>query len=165
MEEETPELAARRLVQRCKANGQVVVTAESLTGGRIALALMAAPGASEHFHGAFVTYRTEAKRNMLGVPAGLLERDGAVSEATALCMARAALARTTADLAIAATGVAGPNPQEGKPVGRVHIAVAVRDSDAAHRRLDYGDIGREAIIEATAIDALNLLCDRLKPEP
>jgi nicotinamide-nucleotide amidase len=158
MAEETPEQAAERLIRHCKASGLVVVTAESLTGGRIAMALMAAPGASDHFHGAFITYRTEAKRNMLGVPAALLEREGAVSEATARCMARNALERTTADFAIAATGVAGPDPQEGKPVGRVHLAVAARSGDIQHRQMDYGDRGREQIIDATARDGLDFLC-------
>jgi nicotinamide-nucleotide amidase len=86
-----------------------LITAESCTGGMVASELTSIPGSSDWFEGAFVTYRLTAKERMLGVPASLLERFGAVSEPTARAMAEGALSASDAQISVAITGVAGPD--------------------------------------------------------
>ncbi|MBK7565287.1 MAG: CinA family protein [Propionivibrio sp.] len=107
------------------ANGQKLVTAESCTGGWVAQCLTAIAGSSTWFDRAFVSYSNEAKREMLGVTGETLSTHGAVSEATAIAMARGALYNSHADWALAITGVAGPSGgSPGKPVGTVCFAWA-----------------------------------------
>jgi nicotinamide-nucleotide amidase len=111
---------AVRLGRRLAKRSQVVTTAESCTGGWIAKTLTDVPGSSAWFEEGFVTYSNEAKARRLGVPRSVLEREGAVSEATARAMAQGALERTGASLAVAVTGIAGPGGGvPGKPVGTV----------------------------------------------
>jgi len=103
-----------------------LITAESCTGGMVASALTTVPGSSDWFEGAFVTYRLSAKRRMLGVGSGLLERFGAVSEPTARAMAEGALARSDAQISVSITGVAGPGGGDIlTPVGTVWFAWAL----------------------------------------
>jgi nicotinamide-nucleotide amidase len=140
---------------------QMIVTAESCTGGLIAGALTDVPGSSEAVHGGFVTYANDAKQQMIEVPAALLEGHGAVSEPVARAMAEGALRVTAADIAIAVTGIAGPGGgTEGKPVGLVYFACATADgtSTAVER---YGDIGRQEVREASIIRALDLVIEAL----
>ena len=107
------------------ANGQKLVTAESCTGGWVAQCLTAIAGSSTWFDRAVVSYSNEAKREMLGVTGETLSTHGAVSEATAIAMARGALYNSHADWALAITGVAGPSGgSPGKPVGTVCFAWA-----------------------------------------
>jgi len=109
------------------ARGWRIATAESCTGGLIAAACTELAGSSAWFDRGFVTYSNEAKTEMLGVPAALIEAHGAVSEPVARAMASGALHRSGADLAVAVTGVAGPtggSPE--KPVGTVWLAWATR---------------------------------------
>jgi nicotinamide-nucleotide amidase len=104
-----------------------LVTAESCTGGLIAATLTAAAGSSAWFEGAFVTYRLSAKQRMLGVPAALLEREGAVSEPVARAMAEGALHASDAQVSVAVTGLAGPDGGEPLlPVGTVWFAWGLR---------------------------------------
>lgn len=120
------------LARRLKANGQRMVTAESCTGGLLAARLTELPGSSAWFEGAFVTYRVSAKRRMLGVPPATLQRYGAVSEPTARAMAEGAVHATDADLAVAITGIAGPEGGEPlTPVGTVWFAWAARNDSGA----------------------------------
>ncbi len=104
--------------------GQTLAVAESLTGGALGAALTAAPGASETFRGGVVAYAGDVKAGLLGVPADLLARVGAVDPEVARRMALGARDRLAATYAVATTGVAGPGPQDGRPAGEVHLAVA-----------------------------------------
>ena len=120
-EEELEEVVGQLLVSQEKR----IAVAESLTGGLIASRLTDIPGASAYFDEGFVTYSNEAKTSVLEVPALLFESVGAVSEEVARAMAVGARARTGADLAVAATGIAGPSgASETKPVGLVYIGLA-----------------------------------------
>lgn len=113
------QLAARRLM---------LVTAESCTAGGIGYALTQAAGASGWYERGFITYSNEAKRELLGVPAALLRRDGAVSVPVARAMALGALAASRAQLALAVTGIAGPGGgSAAKPVGTVCFGWALAD--------------------------------------
>jgi nicotinamide-nucleotide amidase len=107
--------------------GRRLATAESCTGGMIAAALTDIAGSSDVFERGFVVYSNEAKAELLGVPAALLARHGAVSAEVAAAMAAGALARSRADVALSVTGVAGPGGgSAAKPVGLVYLATARR---------------------------------------
>ncbi|MET9732649.1 CinA family protein [Streptomyces sp. NPDC006458] len=103
--------------------GETVAVAESLTGGLVASALTAVPGASNAFRGSVTAYATPLKHELLGVDAALLEERGAVDPQVAAQMAAGVREALGADWGIATTGVAGPDPQDGRPVGTVFIAV------------------------------------------
>ena len=127
------------------ANGQRLVTAESCTGGWAAQCVTAIAGSSRWFERGFITYSNEAKIELLGVGAGLLAAQGAVSEATAAAMALGALQHSHADWALAITGIAGPDGgSPGRPVGTVCFGWAGPDGqiDTDTRRFSGG---REAV--------------------
>jgi nicotinamide-nucleotide amidase len=152
------EEAARLVLALCRRSGRRVATAESCTGGLVAAALTEIAGSSDVFDCGFVTYSNEAKRAMLGVPATVLEQYGAVSRETALAMAHGALAGSSASLAVAVTGVAGPGGgSAAKPVGLVHLAAATRDGRSLHREQRFGDIGRGAVRLRSVAVALALI--------
>jgi nicotinamide-nucleotide amidase len=110
----------------------------------------------------FVTYSNAAKSEMLGVPVWLIERHGAVSEDVARAMVGGALTHSRATLAVAVTGIAGPSGGTAeKPIGLVHLAVAVRDAPVNHERLLLGDIGRAEIRRESVRRALALLASLL----
>lgn len=124
MESELFELA-EQLGRVLKASGKKIATAESCTGGWIAQTITDVPGSSAWFDRGFVTYSNAAKVQMLGVSSQTLERYGAVSAETATEMAAGALAHSDADIAVAVTGIAGPDGgTPDKPVGIVFIAWA-----------------------------------------
>ena len=128
--------AAADLLDRLRARGQRVATAESCTGGLIAAALTHVPGSSDVFERGFVTYSNAAKTEMLGVPAALIERVGAVSAEVAAAMAEGGLRASQADLCVAVTGIAGPGGgSASKPVGLVWFGLARRGeaATATHR--------------------------------
>jgi nicotinamide-nucleotide amidase len=150
------------LLDECRAQGATIVTAESCTGGLVAATLTAVPGSSDVFEGGFVTYENVAKSEMLGVPYWLIERHGAVSEDVARAMAGGALAHSRARLAIAVTGVAGPDGGSAeKPVGLVHFAAARRDGPISHEEVLFGDVGRAEIRRLSVERALLLLSSLL----
>jgi nicotinamide-nucleotide amidase len=152
--------AAVRVLDRCRARGLKVATAESCTGGLVAAWLTEVPGSSDVVDRGFVTYSNDAKRTMLDVGSDILDQYGAVSRPTAEAMARGALARSSADLAVAITGVAGPGGGSAdKPVGLVHFAAAARDGRLAHREQRYGQIGRSEIRRLSVAEALELLAE------
>jgi nicotinamide-nucleotide amidase len=158
MQERTSVVDAKGVMDLVKQKRLTVITAESCTCGMLAARLSQAEGASQTLHGGFVTYTKANKTAALGVPADLLERKTAVCEEVARAMAEGALARSPADLAVAITGVAGPEPDpDGNPVGLVHIAAARRGHPTLHVRKDYGDRGREQVLEQAMSDALSLL--------
>jgi nicotinamide-nucleotide amidase len=135
---------SRRVGEWLFTTGQTLTVAESCTGGFIAKVLTDVAGSSAWFGEGFVTYGNEAKMKRLGVPSVVLRRHGAVSEETALAMARGALKATNATIAVAVTGIAGPTGAvPGKPVGTVWIAWARRSgrkvTTIAQRRLFRGD--------------------------
>ncbi|MGW0466012.1 CinA family protein [Streptomyces sp. NPDC003027] len=133
--------------------GHTVAAAESLTGGLVAAELTGAPGASRFFRGSVTAYATPLKEELLGVDGALLAERGAVDPEVALQMAAGVRTRLGADWGIATTGVAGPEPQDGQPVGTVYVAVAgPPESDTgagkvASLRLngDRADIRRESV--------------------
>ncbi len=150
--------AARALLEACRARGLRIATAESCTGGLIAAALTAIPGSSDVFERGFVTYSNEAKAEMLGVPAALIARKGAVSMEVALAMADGALMHSRADVVAAVTGIAGPGGgADAKPVGLVHIAAARRGGARLHEECRFGDIGRGPVREGSLAAALDLV--------
>lgn len=125
------------LGQALRAKAWRLATAESCTGGLIAAACTALAGSSDWFERGFVSYSNAAKREQLGVDAGLLAAHGAVSPAVACAMAAGALAHSRADLAIAVTGIAGPGgAAPGKPVGTVWLALAQRGGAPRAERLE-----------------------------
>jgi nicotinamide-nucleotide amidase len=153
MESELFELA-EQLGRKLKAGGKTIATAESCTGGWIAQTITEVPGSSAWFDRGFVTYSNAAKVQMLGVSPKTLEKYGAVSAETATEMAAGALAQSDADVAIAVTGIAGPDggtPE--KPVGTVFIAWAHKNGTAKVLRKQLsGD--RRQIREQTVRDAI-----------
>ena len=122
--QEEAQAAAATLVAELTARAATVATAESLTGGLVSAALTGVPGASVVVRGGVVSYSTDAKASVLGVDPELLARAGAVDASVAEQMAAGTRAVLDADYGLATTGVAGPDPAEGKPVGRVFVAVA-----------------------------------------
>ena len=143
------------------ARGATLAVGESCTGGLVAERATRVPGSSAWFLGAAVAYSNEAKTALLGVPADLLAREGAVSEATAGALARGARARFGAGWGIGVTGIAGPGGgSEAKPVGTVHIAVAEENDSLVHRRGVFpGD--RERVRWQSSQWALDMLRRRL----
>lgn len=150
--------AAEALLRLLIERRLMIATAESCTGGLIAGALTEIAGSSAAVDRGFVTYSNEAKTEMLGVPASVLARHGAVSETVARAMAEGALARSRADVTVAVTGIAGPGGgSAGKPVGLVHLAAARKTGETLHRECRFGDIGRRAIREGTVLAAFALV--------
>ncbi|MFJ3821539.1 CinA family protein [Streptomyces nodosus] len=105
------------------ARSETLAVAESLTGGLVAAEITAVPGASRVFRGSVTTYATDLKRQVLGVDGALLEARGAVDSQVAAQMAAGVRTALGADWGLATTGVAGPEPQDGQPVGTVFVAV------------------------------------------
>ena len=141
------------LAELCEAGGLRVATAESCTGGWIAKVLTDRAGSSAWFERGFVTYSNLAKQEMLGVDAGLLEDPGAVSREVVEAMARGALTGSDAQLAVAVSGIAGPEGgSEDKPVGTVWLAWARGDELRSACECFRGD--REAVRMATVKLAL-----------
>ncbi len=112
------------VVARLCSERRTVATAESLTGGLVCAALTGVPGASVVVRGGIIAYAAEVKVALLGVPEATLADFGTVSAQTARAMAEGARQLLGADWAVATTGVAGPDPSEGQPVGTVHVAVS-----------------------------------------
>jgi nicotinamide-nucleotide amidase len=135
-----------------------VATAESCTGGLIAAMLTDVPGSSVVVDRGFVTYSNEAKTEMLGVEPDLIQRVGAVSAEVATAMVEGAIARSDADLAVAVTGIAGPDGgSPEKPVGLVYLAAMRRGGTPVLAEHRFGDIGRAKVRLATVREALAML--------
>jgi nicotinamide-nucleotide amidase len=154
VDEETLESA---LVRRLVAAGRTLGTAESITGGAIADAIVRVAGASQTFLGGIVAYDNAVKTALLGVGEDLLLAHGAVSEEVARAMAEGARARLGVDVAISSTGIAGPSgATQGKPVGLTYIAVASDDAPTIVRRLTLPG-NRDDVRRRAVVNALNLL--------
>lgn len=141
---------AQRLISELAERGWTLSVAESCTGGQLAAALTAVPGASRVFLGGVVAYANEVKIELLGVDWRTLEDFGAVSEETAVEMAALARERFNSDFAIATTGVAGPGGGSAlKPIGLVYLAWANARGVRTERRLFHGD---RANVQAQAVE-------------
>ena len=147
-----------RVAQRLKARGDLIVTAESCTGGWVAQELTAISGSSKWFERGFVTYSNEAKQEMLGVRAETLQKHGAVSEETAAEMARGALQNSRGTVALSITGIAGPGGGSSeKPVGLVHFGCAATEGETRHRRYVFEHANRHEVRMRSVKAALDLI--------
>jgi nicotinamide-nucleotide amidase len=153
---------ARLLIDEARERSLRIVTAESCTGGLVAGAICAVPGASDVLERGFICYSNRAKQEMLGVPGDLIADLGAVSEPVARMMAEGALENSNAHLSVAVTGVAGPGGGTPmKPVGTVHIATA-RSNHALLHRSEFFDFDTREEIQLAAVQvALQALRDRM----
>lgn len=153
------ELAAR-LQALALERGLTVATAESCTGGLIGHTLTGVAGSSDYYLGGVISYSDGLKRALLGVPASLLERHGAVSSEVAVAMAEGARERLGCDYAVAVTGVAGPGGGTAdKPVGLTYVAAAGPRGHEVRRHAWQGD--RAGNKESSAVAALTLLLEML----
>ena len=148
--------AVHRLVER----RETVATAESLTGGLVAATIVEIPGVSAVFRGGLVVYATDLKAKLAGVPEGLLAERGPVDPDVAVALAAGARQRCGADWGLATTGVAGPDPQDGKPVGLVYVAVH-GPAHSAVRELRLGG-NRDAVRTESVTRVLLLLSESLR---
>ncbi|MET9935412.1 MULTISPECIES: CinA family protein [unclassified Streptomyces] len=131
---------AARVLALLAERGQTLAVAESLTGGLVAAELTGVPGASAAFRGSVTAYATALKHELLGVDGDLLAERGAVDPEVASQMAAGVRARLGADWGIATTGVAGPDPQDGQPVGTVYVAVAGPGGETARSGVPVGKV-------------------------
>ncbi|MDT0347297.1 CinA family protein [Streptomyces litchfieldiae] len=152
---------ATQVLRLLVGRGQTVAVAESLTGGMVAAALTDVPGASRAFRGSVTAYATGVKRDLLGVDGAVLAERGAVDAEVARQLATGVRDLLGADWGVATTGVAGPEPQDGQPVGTVHVAVSAPGTGGvvAQRLNLRGD--RFAIRSGSVRAALALLRNEL----
>jgi nicotinamide-nucleotide amidase len=151
---------SHRVGEACRSSGTSVGTAESCTGGLVAHLITEIPGSSEYFFGALVTYANEIKTGLADVPVAVLEAHGAVSAQVAKAMAEGARGRLGVDVAVAVSGVAGPDGgTPSKPVGLTYVAVADRGGDDVRRFVWDSDRAGNKRLSAAA--ALELLLERL----
>ena len=143
-------------------------TAESCTGGLIGAAITSIPGSSTPFKGGIIAYNNSVKNKLLGVPAGMLHKYGAVSREVARAMAIGAIEAVNVDMAVSVTGVAGPGGgSDEKPVGTVWMGLAYKVDDTVkvktklHR---FGDIGRNKVRDITCYEALKALTAQCRTE-
>ncbi len=152
---------AEALLQRCRAAGVMLATAESCTGGLIAAALTAIAGSSDVVDRGFVTYTNAAKADLVGVDPALIDAHGAVSAPVARAMAEGALARSQAGITVAVTGVAGPGGgTPAKPVGLVWFGCAARGGETIVLSHIFPG-SRGEVRRATVAEALRLIGSRL----
>ncbi|HVY85700.1 MAG TPA: CinA family protein [Caulobacterales bacterium] len=150
--------AARDFLSAAQQRNLRLATAESCTGGLIAACVCEIPGCSATLERGFVVYSNDAKTEMLGVPKQLIQLKGAVSAEVARAMAEGALAHSRADLAIAVTGIAGPDGGSAeKPVGLVHFGAARKGRDTLHEEHRFGDLGRLNVQAESVATAFRLL--------
>lgn len=139
-----------------RGRGLTLATAESLTGGLVGAALTAVAGSSDVYRGGVVCYATDLKASLVGVPTALLDAQGPVAADTAAALAAGAARACGADVGAATTGVAGPTPQDGHPVGEVYVAVSLPGSEPQVRPLQLSGT-RDEIRDATVVAVLALL--------
>lgn len=152
------EQIAADLIARAARSGQTIVTAESCTGGGIGAALTSAPGSSRVFAGGIIAYSNQVKHDLLSVPMDMLESYGAVSTPVAKAMADNVRRAFGADIAVSATGIAGPGGGTAtKPVGLVYLGLSVLGQETTVTELRCGDTGREKVRVKTVDTALGLL--------
>lgn len=148
---------AQTLLEKARAKGVTIATAESCTGGLVAGLLTEIAGSSDVVERGFVTYSNQAKTELLGVPEAILAAHGAVSAETARAMVEGVLAHAPVDLAAAITGIAGPDgATPGKPVGTVFVGIGRKGGEVLVERHEFPG-GRDQIRTQAAMTALGLL--------
>jgi nicotinamide-nucleotide amidase len=148
---------ANTLSERVRRDNLSLITAESCTAGLLPNLLCSTQGASEWLEGGFVTYTKQQKSKALDVSPGILAAKTAVASDVALLMARGALNHSTAQIAIAITGVAGPTPDDdGNPVGLVYCAVSRKNGPELVERLEWGEKTKDFILGHTMESAIRL---------
>lgn len=156
-----PDGKVAQLIALLKEKGLTITAAESCTGGRIASAITSVPGSSQVFPGGFVTYCDAVKHRVLGVPEDMLETCGAVSVPVAKAMAQGAATRMGTDLALSATGLAGPDGDgSGTPVGTVYLGLYARDEVRCEHHVFPGD--RVSVQQQAAERALEMALEWLE---
>ncbi len=150
-------MSPANLVRRATAAGVMIATAESCTGGMVAVAITDIAGSSAVLERGFVTYSNAAKQDMLGVRGATLDTFGAVSQEVAQEMAEGALARSRAQLAVSVTGIAGPGGSEFKPEGFVCFGLAIKGLPTRTEMVEFGPLGRNNVRHAARDHALALL--------
>ena len=158
--EESPDPLARTCLHELESRGQSLAAAESLTAGLVTATLASGPGASNVLRGGLTAYAADVKSEVLGVDAQVLAEYGVYSAECSEAMATAARRLLGSDWAVATTGVAGPEPDDGHPAGEVFVAVVGPDGTVASRALHLSG-GRQVIRSAATQHALALLRDRL----
>ena len=153
-------MTAQAVLTAATEKGAIIATAESCTGGGIAVAITDIAGSSAIFDRGFVTYTNAAKMQMLGVQQDTLDAHGAVSEQVASEMASGALAASDATIAISVTGIAGPGGSEFKPEGRVCFGVATSNGITTET-CEFGAIGRQNVRAQSVQHALSRLLQAL----
>ena len=155
-------MTADQLVDLLRAGGATLATAESLTGGRLAAAVTAVPGASAAYVGGVVAYATRVKQDLLGVPDAVLAGHGVVSAECARAMADGVRTALDATWGLSTTGVAGPDRQEGHPVGTVFVGVSGPSGSSAVALSLSGD--RAEVQDRTVAEAIATLVWKLRGE-
>jgi len=150
-------LIIQEILDLARAQGVMIATAESCTGGMVSAALTDLPGSSDVLERGFVTYSNNAKKEQLGVSPDTLETQGAVSERTAREMAEGALSHSHADLAVSITGIAGPGASDHKPEGRVCFGLARNGLKTFTETKEFGAQGRAEVRRLSRDHALALL--------
>lgn len=153
------EQAIKKVLEILRARRQTLATAESLTAGLVAATIANVPGASAVLRGGVIVYATDLKGELANVPAELLAAKGPVDPDTAEALAAGARERCKADWGLATTGVAGPDPQDGKPVGMVYVAVSGPEGTIVRELSLSGD--RPAIRTQTVAAVIDLLAEQL----
>jgi nicotinamide-nucleotide amidase len=154
---ETIKELSDRVMQLARTRRMTLATVESCTAGLLAHHLSLAEGASDLLHGGFVVYTKDNKTAAVGVPHALLREHTAVSAEVATAMAKGGVSRCPADVVMAITGVAGPDPDEdGNPVGLVYVAIASRDGRVEAERHEFGNRAKHEICSAAMAAALKL---------
>lgn len=152
---------AVRVLERASARGLRLATAESCTGGLLSSLLTDVEGLSGCFECGFTTYSVEAKTELLGIDPIKIERYGAVSREIAVAMARGALSRSHAEVAVSITGFAGPAGDSDEE-GLVHLAVATLEGGLIHRECHFGKGGRDRTRFLATNAALEMLTEALR---
>ncbi|WP_422738871.1 CinA family protein [Micromonospora sp. WMMD729] len=158
-EENATGSAAAGVVHSLSQRRETLATVESLTGGLLSASIVEIAGVSGIYRGGLVVYATELKATLAGVPADLLAARGPVDPDVAAALAEGGRQRCGADWGLATTGVAGPEPQDGKPVGLVYVAVG--GPTGVQVRELHLDGGRDHVRAAAVIEALRLLAERI----
>jgi nicotinamide-nucleotide amidase len=159
---ETARELATAILHILLENRQTLAVAESLTGGLVAAAMTDIPGSSEVFRGGIVSYATELKAELLGVPSSMLASHGPVYAPVAAAMATGVRERLGATWGAATTGVAGPGPSDGHPAGTVHISVSASGDTVVRTIALAGD--RDTVRRLTVERTLGLLLGRLRED-
>ncbi|MDD5130827.1 MAG: CinA family protein [Candidatus Omnitrophica bacterium] len=152
----------KQIHNRLIKHRKTIAVAESCTGGQLAVLLTSLPGASEYFLLGLVAYSNKSKEKILGIPSKIIARYGAVSRQVAVLMAKNIRRKTSANLSLGITGIAGPTgASSGKPVGTVYICLSKKNRVLCRKFNFCGS--RRKIRNQAAQAALNLLCAHLSP--